>query len=287
MAYTVRDDSLLDRIVKSNRLPSCPAIMVSLIRALHMPETSTSDLAQLISADTSLTVRVLRMVNSAFYGLPRQIRSVDEAALRLGFREISSLVVGLQMNDMFRSIGDITVDGESLWHHSLKVGVAAKRLSRATRVHNPHEQFTAGILHDVGKLALCVFDGHAALRFYADSSAGPQHQLERERVLWGLDHAELGANLLRKWEMPEELALLVERHHRLPNTDKAELQLNLADALAHAIKRERSNGQDLLRVDFTGNVLNPGVCEAFGLELSDLVPVANDTAKEFQGFLRT
>lgn len=278
----------MQRTLNSSKLPACPSILASLMRAINDPESTATDLAHAISADQGLTVRVLRTINSAFYGLPRPVRSVEEAVFRLGFREISSLVLGLQMTDLYKVAAELKVGGEELWRHCLLVAITGKRISKHTRIHKPEEIFTAGILHDIGKLMLYLHDTPAARGVYASGLRGAP-LLEEERNALGFDHAGLGGIMLRKWDIPEELACLVENHHneQAMVSEKAVALLIVADALAYAVKRDKDGAQANVRIELNDNLLPAQAIALLGLENTELIGLANESVLEFDEFIRT
>lgn len=288
MALLAQPKTGLQRTLNSSKLPACPSIMASLLRAINDPDSTASDLAHSISADQGLTVRVLRTINSAFYGLPRPVRSVEEAVFRLGFREISSLVLGLQMSDLYKVASELTVSGEALWRHCLLVAITGKRISKRTRIHKPEEIFTAGILHDIGKLMLFLHDTAAARGVYASGLRGSP-LLEEERNALGFDHASLGGVMLRKWDIPEELARLVENHHneQAMVSDKAVALLIAADALSYAVKRDKDGAQANVRIELNDDLLPAHAVTLLGLESTDLIILANESVQEFDEFVRT
>ena len=121
-------------ILASSNLPPCPQILSGLTQALQESDTTVSDLSQLISSDDQLTQKILRIVNSPYYGLPRTVNTLDEAAFRIDFRELWSLAVAAQVYNLYGAVAEVSPpSGDTLWEHSLRVGLLARRL--AIRAH--------------------------------------------------------------------------------------------------------------------------------------------------------
>ena len=266
-------NSVVHEILQSGKLPACPVVLTNLFQALEDPETTIADLARCLSMDQSLTIKVLRIVNSAFYGLPRTVRSVEEAAFRLGFREIWSLAVGVKMSDVYREAEDMwDNDSATLWHHSLTVGITARLISSDKRVGAPEELFTAGIIHDIGKLAFFCHDKDKFNEIYAGEDMYGVKLCAAEKETWGVDHAKLGSLLMEEWTLPVSLAKVVEYHHNPMHSDgdadPATVVLTLADALIHAAPPSTSG---VVRIDFSSGDLKPELLELIQLDDSECV----------------
>jgi putative nucleotidyltransferase with HDIG domain len=276
-------NSAAKEILKSDGLPMCPAVLAGLMQALKDPDTTISDLARLLSSDPSLTVKVLRVVNSAFYSLPRRIYSVEQACFRLGFREIWSLTVAAQMSSVYAEI-DTHWSDETLWDHVLKVALMARALAQRKRGVMPEELFTGGILHDIGKLALARHDPAGCSEVYGKGLYG-RVAVEEERRRWNVGHDELGAVLLRHWKIPETLSGLVERHHDADwggQMDHGTGLLTAADSLVHAIVVDAPGDDgDLVRLEITDPVLSTNLSRAMGLETADCVQIATEVIHDY------
>lgn len=278
---------VIDEILKSNRLPACPLVLTGLLRVLEDADATITDLAKCLAFDQSITVRVLRIVNSAFFGLPRSMRNIEEAALRLGFHEIWALAVGTQMNDMYKEAESVwAATTESLWHHSLKVGILARLIATRIPGCRAEDMFTAGIIHDVGKLALFSYDKVNYKRISANGKLFGHELVQEEINCWGIGHAELGGILLRQWNIPESLAAAVDLHHdpqRDGNPGNLATVLAAADALAHAAKKnEVPERSGLFRLDFSDGLLTLQITEALKLDGPECLRLTTDGFKAFE-----
>ncbi len=152
---------------------------------------------------------MLRLANSGFFGYARQVASLTRAVMLLGFATVKNLALGVKIWETLVLEHGLSLT--ELWEHSAVVAAAARQIAQRTRTADPEEVFTAGLLHDVGRVVL-------TLRFrqeYASASAGPNGELtERERAAFGVDHSQAGAWLAEAWQLPVAIAETVAQHHQ-------------------------------------------------------------------------
>lgn len=254
------------RIVESiDQLPALPSIVARLIQVVNSPDSSADDAAHLIERDPALTSRMLRLANSAFYGIPRTISSVSSAVVILGFNTIKSLVLSASVMQMFPGMEKSIFDKTQFWKHSIVCAMAAKRITRArmaVRMMDPESAFCAGILHDIGKL---VFERYAHVDYNdacEKSKADNVPLIDAETALMGINHAQVGRLLADRWALPLELEASIVSHHDPASAGKiAELvtAVHLADCIAHAAHvstwdneapaREWRNARAFLKLD--------------------------------------
>ncbi len=231
--------ALQDLLKRDIRLPVCPIVFVRLNDALDHPKAAVRNLVDILSSDPHLATQVLRVANSAQYGLARQVRGVSEAILRIGFRDVWSIACAVKAKELFQ-----TADGQwsqlstFLWEHALATGVIAKHISRKLSMGEGETVFTAALLHDLGKSVLYQFDPQYGLLCRNGALYGRQLTL-RENDFFGTHHARFGSELLRHWNLPETVASLVEHHHDEPVPDdelkEARIVLTLANQTAHTL----------------------------------------------------
>ena len=203
--------AFLDRM---KDLPSLPQVLVRVSRVASDPTSSAADLADVILKDQALTMKVLRVANSARYGVSSQrITTVSRAVVLLGFESVRAIAVGLgayQLLSALRRGGQVL---RSFWIHAVATAVVCQDLADLLRYEVPEEAFVAGLLHDVGKLVLAEHDPKAASRVY-DGSVRGAALLREETRAFGVNHVEVGAELARRWELPDVLVRAIEHHHR-------------------------------------------------------------------------
>ena len=197
-------------IAEVAELRPLPAVAVRALEIAEGEQFSAHELAQAISSDQALTAKLLRLSNSAYYGFPRRITTVRDAVVLLGFRAVRSATLASCVIDTLP--GGQLLDPMTAWRFSVTTGLLAEVLSRATQMHQD-EAFTAGVLHNIGRLAL---DQHRPRELLASRTLASQRQLtmmEAQRQVLGFTDADLGGALALHWNFPEPLARAVARHH--------------------------------------------------------------------------
>jgi two-component system, cell cycle response regulator len=206
----IKESLLLD----SNRLPSFPQAAAKLIEASLSDTVSLKDFARIIETDPGLTVQVLRIVNSPFYGLKRKITSLSDAVVFLGMDEIRKQALGMTLfKHMVQNDRAKSFDMLLFWRHSLSVAVLGLELARAVRYSDPDEAYVAGLLHDVGKIFLAARGRTDYGEFIQGLAPETERVIESERGVMGLGHDEVGAWFCDLWKLPEKLAVAVRYHH--------------------------------------------------------------------------
>jgi HD-like signal output (HDOD) protein len=235
----------IKKIVESlERLPTLPAVAVRVNELLRSPMAGIQDLARVIENDLSITANILSLVNSAYYGLGRKISNIKDAIGFLGSNAISQMVMGLGVMRCFGSDGKGGFGRDEFWLHSIATGVLTRKLAKAAGYRAVEDAFTAGLLHDIGKLALatCCPDLVASVSKEVALAPKAYHRCEREAL--GLDHGNVGEWVSRKWELPLLCIVAIRHHHESP-ADRTGFNLSndpvidivsVADWLAHSGK---------------------------------------------------
>ncbi len=229
----------LDLYIDSVRhLPPAPKVMVELIALFKQPDRDVDQVVRLMSHDPSLTAEILRRCNSSFFGGEEPATDLFEAVLRLGFYELYRIVVAMSSMQAMSLPGiNKVLPVEALWQHSAAAAVIAGMV--ASRMHESEGvAFTAGLLHDVGKIILASQEGEKYGRLMLNVSASGSSLAEAEKEAFGFDHGEIGARLLTRWGLPSDIVLPVGHHHHLAGAEPCErlaATVNLADAMAHCL----------------------------------------------------
>ncbi|TVM15389.1 HDOD domain-containing protein [Oceanidesulfovibrio indonesiensis] len=220
------------------KLGSLPMVFHKLVDVVNDSRSSATDVAEIISNDMDLAARVLKVVNSPFYGLSVPIDSVSRAVAILGSNQLVSLAMGISVVTHFRGISSQHISMEGFWKHSIAVGIGARLLGSYHKTPNTERFFVAGLLHDVGRLMMYKHlpgPMHDALD-RADQSCCLL--LDAEKEILGFSHPELGAALLKEWRLPVSLERNVAGHHdidKAANQQEAAIMLT-ADWLAHGME---------------------------------------------------
>ncbi len=221
------DEEKRDHFKKALRevknLPTLPGIVIKLSKMAEDPETTTEQMGKVISKDHILAAKLLKLVNSAFYGFPQRISSLSSAIILLGFNVIKSLIISASIFEVMEN------EDMELWGHSLGCAVICSILAKRLGLSEPEEISTAGLIHDIGKVAI-------KMELPKENSMIDRLVMERqisryeaEQEILGLDHSEVGGWLARSWNLPNKLIEPVSCHHD-PRLAKEE---QLASSIVH------------------------------------------------------
>ena len=224
-------------VSRLEELPPLPAVAARVLALADDERASALDLAQVIATDQALTAKLIRISNSAFYGFARRISSVREAVVVLGFRQVRQVALSTSLMNAFRlppSVSD-AFDIDLFWGHSVVVAVAAEAIAKRTRAGRPEDAFTAGILHDVGRLVLCLLEPDEFREAVTLARDLRQPLDETERLVLGLSHAAVGRALAERWKFPAHLVDAIELHSEplVPERDGIAGAVAQADRLAN------------------------------------------------------
>jgi HD-like signal output (HDOD) protein/CheY-like chemotaxis protein len=217
---SVQGERLKALVCQMNRLPSVPALYMEVVEEASRADASVDDIGRIVGRDLGMTAQVLKLTNSAFFGLSRPLSSAEEAVGYLGIDTIKSLVLSLHAFSQFDKAETGTLQIEALWSHSLSVASLAKRIAKLEMEDGKaaEESFTAGLLHDIGKLVLAV----NMPKEYSEASSLAQSGLEitqAEEKIFGTNHSDVGGYLIGLWGLPVPVVEAVALHHspsRLP-----------------------------------------------------------------------
>jgi HD-like signal output (HDOD) protein len=216
LEHSLRDQSLRQLVSRLDRLPSIPALYVQIVEKLQDPETDVAEIGDIVAKDMAMTAKILKLVNSAFFGLGRQISSPGEAVSYLGIETIKSLVLSIHAFSQFSSVrlGEFSID--SLWLHSQQTAGLAKEIARIEEAEHKvlDDSFVAGLLHDTGKLVLAsnfAAEYNQVLKAAKDERVA---LLTAEEKAFGANHAEVGGYLLGLWGLPVPVVEAIALHHQ-------------------------------------------------------------------------
>jgi putative nucleotidyltransferase with HDIG domain len=203
--------SINQLIQEAGKLPPIPQAAQKALELLRDPEANASNLARIIGTDQVLAAQVLRWANSAYFGMENRIVTVQQAIVVLGFEIVQELIMTCSISDKLnKPVPGYDLRRGELWHHALGTAIGAKLISKQRHLKIDEEAYFAGLLCDIGKL---VFE-----RLLRDNDIvrpeWEQHSfLEMERASFGLDHAMLGAEMARRWQLPDNLVEAIAHHH--------------------------------------------------------------------------
>lgn len=251
-------------IDSSPELGSPPVVYVRLMEVIDDPRKGAHDVADVISLDAALTVRLLRLVNSAAFAHRRQIDSVSQAVGVLGTTGLRDLALATSVTTFFKDVPPELIHADDFWRHSLATGVAAKVIAGLRNERNADRFFVAGLLHDIGRLVLYLGAPEEARTILDHALEREISLFEAEHELMGFDHGAIGGALMAHWNMPDALAQSITHHHS-PEATKAfaveASTVHLADIFAHELELGRS-GESRIPARQEGAMDRLGIDEA-------------------------
>jgi len=219
-------------------LPTLPTVVSELLERSSDPDATVGGITEIIENDPALNAKILKLVNSAFYGLPRRISALQTAVSILGFNAIRNIVLATSILNLFskRRMG---FDSEGFWIHCLSCGVACNVLGRRLDESAERSDFVYGLLHDVGKILLAVHKEDVVRQVLQTVRKKRLAFCDAEREVLGVTHAQVGAALAEKWRFPEGLIHAIRYHHNVdaagPGFTEAAL-VHVADTLIRALQ---------------------------------------------------
>jgi putative nucleotidyltransferase with HDIG domain len=219
---------LLNNIMRRVKLfPSIPGTASKVLKLLDDPDTSTSEIGGALRYDPGLTANILKLTNSAYFGFASKIASVKQSVVLLGSKRVIYLVMASCVNAiMDEQVFGYDLPTGELWRHSIAVSVAAEGLVKELKLPTTEEIFTAALLHDVGKLILGDFVKEDLKKIESMALEGMPFQ-EAERQVFGLDHAEIGAEILKNWSLPPKIVNAVRWHHDPDSADEVDTLVDI------------------------------------------------------------
>jgi putative nucleotidyltransferase with HDIG domain len=191
-----------------------PTALMQVLNLMERPEVSAEDLAEVIRNDQRLTAVLLKLCNSAAYGLSKKIETIQNAVAILGFKTLKSLVYSmLSHSTLNKPLDGYGLDSGALWTNALTGALFAKALSKKHQWADPEVAFTAGLLRDMGKLALNDYVGEETKSIEQAARRDQGGYDHAEASVFGIDHAELGYEIAKKWQLPESLCMAIRYHH--------------------------------------------------------------------------
>ncbi len=219
-AAAQRDQIVNDGIREISHIATLPEITLKIVALVEDPKSTAQDLHKVIANDPALCARILKVVNSSFYGLPGQIGSINRAIVMLGLNAVKNIAIAASLAKLFRG-GDLTPNfsAKSLWMHSVVTAATCKMLSDRMGFAVSDEAFLCGLIHDIGIMVEMQCDRNKLIeviqRTGADKAGIPAtDMLEAEDAVFGANHQNFGAGLCAKWKFPANFANVTGYHHR-------------------------------------------------------------------------
>lgn len=255
-------------------LPALPSVVLKVLQTFRQDNPDLDLLAREIAGDQALATRVLRLANSPFYGLQTKVGSLQDAITVLGFRNVRAAVAGIAVLRCFARSPCAGFNLDTFQRHGMAAALAARAIARQAQL--PEElAFSAGLVHDIGVLALLTAFPEPMAEVLAYATRHDCALREAEREVLGIDHASVGDALLRHWHFPEEICLAVLGHHDSSAIGGLADVIHVADVLVHGLAAaEHAGGRVPPLSDIAYNRL--------GLSVGKLKQVMHEVSRDFE-----
>lgn len=260
-------------------LPTLPSVVNEIIRLANSSKTNAADVGQIIEQDQALTAKVLRLVNSAFYGFPGQIKTVQHAVVIIGFNKVKTVVMAASLFDLTKGRSGNCIDIRNFWLHALSTAITAKVVVR--RFDSgvlPDDAFVAGLIHSIGIMIMdqMIPDQYRMVRLVCDQEKSTL--LEAEKSVLGFTHAQAGEWVAEKWRLPPLLRNSIRYYPKplLARSDQgAVAATHVGNSIARALGVGSPGDECMVGID-------PQVCVKFGLDSHLLDRVISETLDELK-----
>ena len=219
-------------VEETRGLPALSGVIANVLNAV-MDETSARDLAAIIEKDSSVTARILKVINSAYYGLSGHVSTVSHAVPLLGVQVVKNIVLTFSVLDVFEETAAGGAEFRKLWEHSFATAVASRLIAGKLEYPDVEEALVAGLLHDIGTLVLAKHEPEDWRAIVREAEEKNECVADVEQRTLGVTHAELGALLAEKWQLPEILVIPVRYHHHDAPPDEVKGQARLLAEIVH------------------------------------------------------
>ena len=245
-------DKTIELVNSVKDIQAMPSVIVKVLNVMKKPTVSMKELGDIVMYDQSLTIKILALVNSAYYGFSQQISSISIALSLLGMVKVKNIIVAVAMKPMMSNSGD-----KELWKHSIRVAAGCEYLAKLTKIMVADEAFIAGFIHDVGKIVLHMTNSKLYGKVLEATNAGADI-LESERKYFDSDHVKTGSLLAKRWQLPILLANIVSYHHT-PSLSSIPVPCNLVCAV-----------DKIMQENFNPNLLDKDFLKTMGIDIEDL-----------------
>ncbi len=200
-------DKTIELVNNVKDIHAMPSVIVKALNIMKKPTASMKELGDIVMYDQSLTIKILALVNSAYYGFSQQISSINIALSLLGMVKVKNIIVAVAMKPMMSNQGD-----KELWKHSMRVAAGCEYLANLTKIMDSDEAFIAGFVHDVGKMVLHMSNEKLYMKVI-DAVKDGADILDAEKKYFDTDHVKTGSLLAKRWQLPILLANIISYHH--------------------------------------------------------------------------
>ena len=267
-----------ESLVRNSSVASPPDVYAKLMEVINHPRSGANDVAKVLSSDPGLASRLLRIVNSAFFGFPRKVESMSQAVTLVGTGQIRDLALATSVIRAFEGVPDDMIGMKDFWSYSLATGVVARLFGARTHADNVERYFLAGVLHSVGRLLLLLKAPEQARAAFEKAREDDSFLFEAEREILGFDHASVGSALTEAWNLPPAFGEAVrfqyqpQRAQSYPGEAAA---VHLATVVATGLEWGRAGEDQVLP-------MQGAAWDTLGLDIDILPTLLDDAERQYQ-----
>lgn len=272
-----REKTIASAIQEISHIATLPEVTLKIIELVEDPGSTAQDLHNVISYDPALCSRLLKVVNSAFYGLPGQIGSINRAIVLLGLNAVKNIAIAASLAKLFRG-GELTpqFSARDLWKHSTATAAASKMLADKLKLGLPDEAFLGGLIHDIGVMVEMQADRHKLVEVIDGLGVGKdgvpaKSMIDVEEKIFGANHQQFGAALCDKWKFPRSFHCVTGHHHAPLELPAGSRTLPCIVYIADRLSASLNAG---FRLDLTSIEIEHGVLEELRLTQPQLDEIA-------------
>jgi putative nucleotidyltransferase with HDIG domain len=279
-------DEIYKKLDTIKDIPTLPNIVFELNELLQDPNTPITDISDIIEKDQAMSLKVLKLVNSAFYGIHKDVNDIGNAIVLLGFNTVRNAIVSLGVIKLFSGMKSLEgFDISDFWKHSLAVAVVSKSLGEKTKIAFPDSCFVGGLLHDIGKVILAQYFQDLFEKVWNAAKRDNTSFYEAEKKEISIDHGKIGAHLATNWELPENFIDVIRWHHDVRNDSKSKkliLIIYLSDIIVNTYNANPDSNIDL-------SVMHSAASKFLKKQLGDVdswfAEIENDIQSSYRFFL--
>lgn len=241
-AVAIPTDKLIEKL---DELPTLPTVVHELSKLINDPMSSTSDIEQVMEKDQSITAKVLKLINSAYYAIPGGVSSLSRAIAYLGFDTVHQLILSTSIIKSLQVKGPQPFDINAFWAHSIGSAIASETIANHLKYSQPSDLFTCGLVHDIGKIALLVVAPELLMEITKTAKTNSMTFEESENQLGTQKHTHIGHLLAKKWNLPLHIQNAIQYHHQIDSMKRGGISVEqnlvvditiLGNLLTHALK---------------------------------------------------
>lgn len=207
--------TIIDSLIETQEFATLPTVAMKVLQLLENDDVSISEISKIIEADPSLTLKLLRVANSPIYGIKQHISSIHQAIITLGLNRLTNIVIGVSIFSrlLIKGKGQASEFMDKFWWHSSCTAITAKAVSAKLNRNFKEIDFLGGLIHDIGKIAMLQYDAEKFFKANFLVSDKNMLDVEAERIVFGVDHLEVGEAIANLWKLPEDLVGIIGNHN--------------------------------------------------------------------------